>query len=1237
MSRTTAPIAQQIKYYWKGEPKMDTEGIYYDSVSIARPSGSFLLRQFDTVQLEAPDDDKPYVGTILRLYEADNKKKTADVEWFYLKDEILEFSPKNHKNQHIEDKEVFLAEGEVEVVDNVLGSIRNPCYIVYLSPQDSLVEANQKAMVKCPYFQLYFCRYSYNASKNMTFPISAAWRQNKFIVDHWSDLSEEMKTYIRYELTLSCFKNLSAAAPKTSGASKNKKDYAGSTTSATNSTTAAPTSTKANSSDRKSTGSANNIFDKSKDSHKKKAAPVDPPKPVNIDLKPAKTGITPEQVTQWDVVELAKRLSYQDVSSSESDSDSDDSEPVPAARVPKSENELILSRWEDLTDRKRKLYIRDARAMKEKFVDHTATNSSGENNAARSTASLAPKTATTMQNNRHGASPHKTTEPNNDSDDGSGGSSDSDASSVSASAFEDIDQEAYQALHTELALPNVRDETIAYKLFCYDLAQNEDSSDSSSSEKEVRYTHYGKKADPAKPAVALTAKEKAAEKAARREAELFKEWSDVSFRKMITYVRRAQRLCSYHAFLQRHPKAAPLATTASKNGDSTTQSTSERSNSTTAARATRGAPSAAAEAKPKGLSEEDAPYANILAAMDADAEEYDMAFLWMCVDLANGVQNAGDSSAKGSSSGSASSGTENAVMEGQFLRREWANLTDRKRGYYYERVRQLRDTYRPNSTSKASGNNQARRSTSVPNSPVPARSQQGRFRATSVSSNASQKRNVPKTMQSKAQPLSDSDSDSDNTMEQVALPQNVDTTGDDISADLMHAIKSGMGRYEIALQLLAADLSSSDESDTSSEEEVTTRKRMSTGSMKPQPAAMTYQPKKSFQTEMDKIVVKFSDISQRSKNSYMAKAKELQQLYGNGEEDENASFMAGRSTKSRVQTSVSSSLPKPLPASGSAKNAPVSAKRDRRDPSQDVSTNNILDKPRSRRPSMDYAVPSPSKPRRHSTGAPLLARLTDAKPKAAAVVKAVPAPPSSPSDSDSDLQSVDEDEVEQKPEKPRTNWRAVKKLRLEQAAASRKIGRDRYRKATEEAALAKSSGKNKPDSRHSAVSQASASSAGASKGRPVHALIPAHLLLPQQHSEEDSDSVESVEPAPSRQRNRQKGRFARGATASDGENSGIEEFTEEATLSKRSRQRNSRYSEPIPKSRRLSITGTNSGMRSRVSGASMVSNEDSEGNESDAGTEDLESALQVQSRYGTRARGIIALGDKGTKFMTLET
>jgi len=206
----------------------------------------------------------------------------------------------------------------------------------------------------------------------------------------------------------------------------------------------------------------------------------------------------------------------------------------------------------------------------------------------------------------------------------------------------------------------------------------------------------------------------------------------------------------------------------------------------------------------------------------------------------------------------------------------------------------------------------------------------------------------------------------------------------------------------------------------------------------------------------------------------------------------------------------------------------------------------------------------------------------------------------------------------------------VKKLRLEQAAASRKIGRDRYRKTIEEAALAKSSSKNKSDSRHSSVTQASSSSAGASKGRPVHALIPAHLLLPTQDSDEDSDSVESVEPTRSRQRNRQKGRYSRTAAGSDGENSGIEEFTEEATLSKRSRQRNSRYSEPIPKSRRLSITGTSTGLRSRVSGASMVSNEDSNDNESDAGTEDLESALQVQSRYGTRARGIIALGDKGT-------
>jgi hypothetical protein len=102
----------------------------------------------------------------------------------------------------------------VEIVENVLGSVKNPCFIVYLTPQDSLVPANQRAMAKSRFSQLYFCRYSFNQSKGVVNPISPGWAQNKYLLKNWENIPEAIRSFLQKETGLACFKNPPAVETK---------------------------------------------------------------------------------------------------------------------------------------------------------------------------------------------------------------------------------------------------------------------------------------------------------------------------------------------------------------------------------------------------------------------------------------------------------------------------------------------------------------------------------------------------------------------------------------------------------------------------------------------------------------------------------------------------------------------------------------------------------------------------------------------------------------------------------------------------------------------------------------------------------------------------------------------------------------------------------------------------------------------------------------------------------------
>jgi hypothetical protein len=206
-------------------------------------------------------------------------------------------------------------------------------------------------------------------------------------------------------------------------------------------------------------------------------------------------------------------------------------------------------------------------------------------------------------------------------------------------------------------------------------------------------------------------------------------------------------------------------------------------------------------------------------------------------------------------------------------------------------------------------------------------------------------------------------------------------------------------------------------------------------------------------------------------------------------------------------------------------------------------------------------------------------------------------------------------------------WRTMKKMRQDEAAASRKAGRERhYRRMAENAetlAVSRRAGKTKADSKPAAISSPLTKPLRErNPSHPVHALIPTTTAL-----SDDSDSIESVDEVelPSNIRGRdQPITYMRTGKRKTLGNSEIEDFSsadeedvEEGLTMKRGRGRPTKE-EAAQKRRRLGSTtagGSNSDLRS-LSNGSLESEDETLGE----GTDDLESLrVNITSAYGTRA------------------
>lgn len=606
-------LASRNRYHWVGERKQDKEGPHYNSVYIARRDiPAFILNEQDTVQMDGPDDDRPFVGIVLRLYEA-NSRKTMDIEWFYLKEEIVQFAPRSHNNIAIEDREVFLAEGEVEIVENFLGSVKNPCYIVYITPQDSLLPQNQRAITHSKFFEVYFCRYSFNEQKNTTTAITPSLAANKYLLKNWHTIPEPIRNYLQKDISLPCFKNvtvndvkLTLAIPSTTikmggnlkniltvwgntaaqldgQQSKISKEGGAANTSVRKKPTTTTTTTTAGTSGSTASVTSNTT------------APASTVQSTRTPLKSiscsAAAPLDNKRVLSLDVYDLAQNIMFQDIDFSSSDADSTDSETLRRRRHQQGyirtkgrssavkrqqcgeDKEFVLARWSDLSEQQRKAYFLQARSMKDTALCSTiATNTSS---TAATTAANAVKLPTDppkwknrsdsvssaggraqQQSSRSkassaksGTSPSKlpTAKPSADSASKEVGEKKEgeEDSSGSEDRFSDIDQQEYSGLLDDLSNPYMPDEDLSYRLFCYEhdlYASSSTPSGSSSSEGRRRQPRVKTPAE-----LAQRAKKQADRK--------YREWTDLSFKKLKTFTKRAQRLRQYHAHVSVQGKA----------------------------------------------------------------------------------------------------------------------------------------------------------------------------------------------------------------------------------------------------------------------------------------------------------------------------------------------------------------------------------------------------------------------------------------------------------------------------------------------------------------------------------------------------------------------------------------------------------------------------------------------------------------------------------------------------------
>jgi hypothetical protein len=602
---------KKSRFTWIGSRKQDKYGEHYTSVLIEKSDGAFVLNVGDTVQMESPDDDNPFVGVVLRLYEA-NYKKMIDVEWFFTKDDVDDIAPKNHKSVAIEEKEVFLAEGEVEIVDNMLGLAKQPCYIVYLTPQESKLPENKRAMAKArDYFPLYFCRHKLNEQDRTVSNIGSEWTNNEYVLSKWSSIPEGIRHFLQHETAMACFRNPPRVDPNATTAAQVQAARAKAglplTLAASAAAAGAASFTKTESSavpasgvkaEPSRTSSATMVAQAKRRASAPPAVPVHAAAPATTSAGAVKkdpvararaddpasayahkaslaaadaaaNALTKEQVLSMDVYDLAQRVMFDELvfSSSDNQTSSSDEDGRMRRFMPgviktkgrsslqkrqqyRSDKTYILHKWSDLNEKALKSYFLKARALK----DRAATASTGAGGgvsgagpavsappapaaaAPASVPKLASLARTSSKEARKPAAPASVA---------SAASVASSGDESSEDDFADIKQDEFSALLPQLRQAGLSDGDLAYKLFCYERDQYASSSSESDSESSDGGKGGARRSSaPKKPRVRTA--EELAERARKREARRYHEWTDLSLKRMKTYITRAQRLRQYY-------------------------------------------------------------------------------------------------------------------------------------------------------------------------------------------------------------------------------------------------------------------------------------------------------------------------------------------------------------------------------------------------------------------------------------------------------------------------------------------------------------------------------------------------------------------------------------------------------------------------------------------------------------------------------------------------------------------
>jgi hypothetical protein len=116
----------------------------------------------------------------------------------------------------------------------------------------------------------------------------------------------------------------------------------------------------------------------------------------------------------------------------------------------------------------------------------------------------------------------------------------------------------------------------------------------------------------------------------------------------------------------------------------------------------------------------------------------------------------------------------------------------------------------------------------------------------------------------------------------------------EVSDTILQAVRAGLGKYEIAMQLLAVDMAAKPDSDSESADAGKRGRRALD-------KAATRRSSAHLMSDLGRVEERFNAIPQRRQNEYMKRAGELQALYGVS--DQAYEFSAGASAKYRSKAS----------------------------------------------------------------------------------------------------------------------------------------------------------------------------------------------------------------------------------------------------------------------------------------------------------------------------------------------